>query len=203
MTQAKKKQSPLITAVLALESGLGDLERIAQKISTSDLKSESELKLVHKLMVRFAECGQAVASEVAELSTHLNSARSRAERASEIVADRAKMLRDRKTEEQIKLEQFHNLSEKVRSLNLSLCELKPTNTESISLQERLHISAKLEDIREQLFPLIEESRNIQGEARKSKMKTLEKKADSLTQTLQSVRDKLVLIPAQISTNTYQ
>jgi hypothetical protein len=56
--------------------------------------------------------------------------------------------------------------------------------------ERASLSMKLSEFELQLGPLIDEAQNIRTAARLSKMKTLEQNADSLTETLKSIRQKI-------------
>ena len=190
MSDNKKEQSPLVKAVLALDSYFGDLDRLGAKINDLELKSEFDFEQAERMMTRFAECGQGVADEMIKLSTFLNEARVRAEKSAEGVAARADILRAHNSNRQKLLERFRILGEKVREHSEGLARLRRPEGQVISEEERARVSASLADFGSQLRPLIEEAQELRKAAQVSRMKNLEQNADSLTQTLLAIRDKL-------------
>ena len=79
MSNKGKQDSPLVKSVLALDQYLSELERVGQKINSTDMTSDFDVDYIQKLMTRFSESAQGVSREVTNLSTHLNEARTRAE----------------------------------------------------------------------------------------------------------------------------
>jgi chromosome segregation ATPase len=174
MSNKIKRDSPLVKSVLALDTHLSELERVGTKIKSTDMTSEFDVEYVQKLMARFAECGQGVSEEVTNLSRHLQEARARAEAVAEAVSNQAELFNARRNEEAAKLEQFRILGERVRDLNTSL----QNQTQDLPAFET------------QLAALIDELQELRKSARSSRMKALEKNAESLSQMLEALRTKL-------------
>ena len=179
MSNKDKRESPLVKSVLALDAYLTDLERIGAKITATDMAADFDLDYVQKLMNRFAESGQGVADEVTNLSTQLREAQSRAEAVAQEVLRQAELLNVRSNELNAKLEEFRILGGRVRDLNAQIRDARGAELAS-------HLPA----FEAQLTGLIEELQNLQKSAKNSRMKTLEKNAESLVQTLQAMRTKL-------------
>ena len=179
MSNGSKRDSPLVNSVLALQSHLAELERIGGKITSTDMTADVDAEFVQKLLMRFAVCGQSVSDEVRNLSTHLKEAQGRAEAIAEAVSRQANAFSIRRNEESEYLERFRLLAEKVRALNASL-----TGEDGTALMANLPV------IEQQLPGLIEELQHLRNSARASRLKTLEKSAESLTQSLQALQLKL-------------
>src|SRR6185436_17685234 len=116
MSNKGKQDSPLVKSVLALDHYLSELERVGQKINSTDMTSDFDVDSIQKLMTHFSECAQGVSKEVTNLSTHLNEARARAETVAQGVSRQADLLQSRRSEQDEKLEKFRLLGEKVREL---------------------------------------------------------------------------------------
>jgi hypothetical protein len=187
---ADKQQSLLVEAVTSLDSYFSELERIGNKIISLDMKTEFELAQAQKLMLRFAECGEAVTKEVLNLSNCLNEARSRADMIASGVAEKAAILNSRKTNEQEKFELFRQLGERVQTLVSDMNRLKRPEDSTLTDKDRQQIAKELAQFESELNPLIEEAQNLRREAHYSKMRTLEQNADSLAQTLLAARQKI-------------
>jgi hypothetical protein len=71
MSNKVRRDSLLVQSVLALDAHLSELERVGTKIQSTDMASDFDVDYVQKLMNRFAECGQGVSDEVANLSARL------------------------------------------------------------------------------------------------------------------------------------
>lgn len=196
MSKADKTQSPLVQSVLALDQYLIELERVGEKIKSAPMKTEFDIEQVRRLMVRFAEYGQGVSTEVTNLSTRLNEARARAEAIATEIGKRADELNGVSATQQEVWERFRALNEKVQELNRAITALKKPAGEEYTDQDRKRLSDGLTRFETQFDSLIEESRQLRKEAQELRMKTLEQNADSLAQTLQSVRNKIrVLNPS--------
>ncbi len=188
-----KIQSPLVKSVLALDEYFSELKRLGTKINSLDMKNQFECEQAQRLMNRFAECGEGISTEVLNLSQSLNAVRAEAEELAQGVTARSEILNARKTEEQKKMEQFQQLSEKVRGLSSEMAQLKQPAGETLTNEQRANIKISLAAFDGQLIPLIEQAQEMRREAHAAKMKVLEQNADSLAQTLQAVRQKLVAI----------
>jgi len=190
MTNTNKNDSPLVTSVLALQSHLSELERVGSKINAMDMTSDIDVEHVQKLLAHFAECGQGVSDEVSQLSLHLQQARERAESVAEGVSRQAEVFSARRKEQEEQLEKFRLLGQKVRELNATISlGLKPQSNGSTDA-DGFDLRSNLPNLEQQLTALIENLHDLRNSARTSRMKSLEKNAESLAQTLEAVQAKL-------------
>jgi chromosome segregation ATPase len=181
MSNKSKEQSPLVKSVLTLDNYLTELERVGTKINSIDMQSDFDLDYVHKLMTRFAECGQGVTQEVSHLSTQLQGARARAEAVAQGVSRQAELFNVRRNEHHKRLEEFRILGDKVRNLSAVISGVSSDRDQLIS---------SLPNLETQLAALIEDLEKLRASAKDSRMRSTEKNAESLMQKLQSVRKRL-------------
>lgn len=186
----KKEQSELVKSVLKLDAHFSDLERLGEKLNGMELKTEFDYEQAQRYLNLFAECGQGISDEIMNLSGRLNEARIRAEGVTKTVAEKAEQLNARKTEAQKKFDEFRALGEKVRAMSDAMAQLRKPEGEKLSAEDRAQLAMRLAEFENQLSPLIEQAQNLRKDAHDSKMKTLEQNADSLTQTLRAIRQKL-------------
>jgi len=179
MSNGSSHESPLVNSVLTLQDQLAELERLGGKITSMDMTGDIDAEFIQKLLLRFAECGQSISDEVKNLSTHLKQAQSRAEAVAEAVSRQANAFSIRRNEQNEYLEKFRLLGERVRTLNTSL-----TGEEGTTLRSNLPV------VEQQLAGLVEELQQLRNSARTSGLKTLEKSAESLAQSLQALQVKL-------------
>ena|SRR5207253_5619111 len=190
MSNKAKRDSPLVKSVLALDNYLAELERIGTKINSADMTSDVDVEFIQKLMTRFAECGQGISEEVTNLSAQLQEAQARAEAVAKGVSSQAALLNVRRNEQNEKLEQFRILGEKVRDLNTAISQFRPPHGDGMTAEDRAKLTSHIPAFEAQLTTLIEELQTLRESARNSRMRALEKNAESLVQTLQVVRKKL-------------
>ena len=183
MSNKAKRESPLVRSVLALDNHLAELERVGTKINSTDMTSDFDIDFIQKLMTRFAECGQGISEEVANLSTHLQEAQARAGAVAKGVSQQAEKFQARRKEQDQKLEEFRLLGEKVRNLSAAIGEMR-------RIEDREKLRSGIPAFEAQLSGLIEDLGKFRQSARDSRMKALEKNAESLGQALQAVRKKL-------------
>ena len=181
MSKKVQRDSPLVKSVLALDNYLTELERVGTKISSADMASGFDLEYIQKLMARFAECGQGVSGEVTNLSTHLREAQARAEEVAQKVSRQAELLKVRMEEQDRKLEEFRILGEKVRDLNTAISGCR---------DDRAKLKSNLPSVELQLGELIRDLQKLRTSARDSRMRALEKNAESLAQSLEAARKRL-------------
>jgi chromosome segregation ATPase len=174
MSNKARKDSPLVQSVLALDNNLTELERVGTKINSTDMTADFDLEFIQKLMTRFAECGQGVSTEVANLSAHLQEAQTHAENIAQGVGRQAELFAARRKEHNERMEEFRMLSDKVRDLNTGIGQFRDD-------------PAALEA---QLTSLLEDLDKLRLSARNSRIRSLEKHAESLGQGLQAARKKL-------------
>ena len=191
MSDKTKRDSPLVKSVLALDNYLAELERIGTKINSTDMASDFDVEHIQKLMTRFAECGQGVSGEVSTLSTQLHEARARAEAVAQGVSAQAELLNNRKNEQSEQLEKFRILGEKVRELNTAISEFRRPQGHGLTDEDRAKLKSNIPAFEAQLAVLIEELQDLRKSARSSRMRALEKSAESLAQALEAARKKLL------------
>src|SRR5262249_38715493 len=107
----------------------------------------------------------------------------RAQAVAQEVSRQAQKFQARKKEQDEKLEEFRLLGEKVRNLTAAIGELRGT-------KDRAKLTSSIPAFEAQVTGLIEDLQKLRQSARESRMRTLEKNAESLTQTLQAVHKKL-------------
>ena len=173
-----KHDSPLVTSVLRLENHLAELERVGGKITSMEVSSDVDLEHMQKLLSLFAECGEEISEEVRNLSMQLQQAQSRAEAIAREVSQQANALKVRRSEQQEYLERLSRLGERVHELNATLTADNDSSKPDIPV------------ITEQLAALIGELQDLRNAARTSRLKSLERTADSLAQSLQSLQARL-------------
>jgi chromosome segregation ATPase len=195
-TQKLKNPSPLLQAVLKLDTYFSELIRLGAKIETLDLKSDFDFEQAERLIKSFAKNGEGVSEEIVLMLNALTDLRTQAEAAATIVAERADILQARKNEQQAKMEHFRVLGEKVRDLTASLSAFKMNEGANLSDEERASLTAHLAEFETQLRPLIEEAQALKKEGQQSKIKILEQSADSLGQSLAAVSQKLSAVREQ-------
>ena len=183
-------ESALVRSVLALDTFLSELERIGRKINSADLSGDFDVEYVQKLMSRFAECGEAISEEVPKLSEHLQEAQTRAQAVARGVSQQAELFNARRNEYNRKLEQFRLLGDRGRELNAAIVRFRPVNRERLTDEDRAKLRTDLAGFDVQLTGLIDELQSLKNSARDSRMKSLERNAESLAQTLQVARKKL-------------
>src|SRR2546428_9930447 len=107
MSNKSKQDSPLVKSVLAMDHYLSELERIGAKINSTDLTSDFDAEHIQNLLNRFAACAQGISEEVTNFSTQLQEARTRAEAVAQCVSSQAELFKNRRNEQNEKLERFH------------------------------------------------------------------------------------------------
>jgi uncharacterized phage infection (PIP) family protein YhgE len=177
----KAKDTPLVNSVLALQEHLSELERIGTKINAADLSGEVDVEYVQKSLVRFAECGQGITDEITKFSVHLQEAKARAEVIAQGVSRQAEVFRERREEQNAKMEQFNHLGDRVQQLNASISKFKDPQNQS---------EGGFSEYADQLAAIIKDLQDLRDSARESRMKSLEKKAQSLAQSLEAAHTRL-------------
>jgi len=176
--------------VLALDNYLNELERVGTKINSTDMTSDFDIDFIHKLMSRFAECGQGVSEEIANLSTQLREAQASAEAVAQGVSRQAELFSIRRKEQDEKLDEFRVLGEKVRELSAAISEFRRPHGTGLTNEDREKLKSGVPGFEAQLAALIEDLQKLRESARSARMKSLQKNAESLAQTLEVVRKKL-------------
>jgi hypothetical protein len=186
----KNKHTPLVTSVLALQDDLDELERVGGKISSTDLSGDFDVGYVQKLLSRFAECGQRIADEMKNFLTHLQEAQVRAQTMTATVSRQAELFKNRADDQSEKLEKFRLLGERVRSLNEAIGQIRPPQGDVLTFDDRTAMESQIASVEAQLAGIIQELQDLRNSARSSRMKRLEKEAESLAHSVQALQVKL-------------
>jgi hypothetical protein len=187
---AQKNLSPFAHSALTLDEDFGELDRVAAQLERLDLDTENGLDQARKLLVRFTECGNRIGEGVQALAKALDEARTRAEKSAESVSQRAAMVQARQQEAQKLVDRFTQLAETVRKVTAAVGELQKSAEGGLAEEGRALLIKNLTGIDAQLDTLSNEAGKLRADAREARQKTLEKNADALEQSLQSVRRKL-------------
>src|SRR5688572_25720393 len=190
MSNKNQRDSPLVNSVLALQNHLNELERVGAKINSADLTADIDVEFIQKLMNRFAECGQGISEEVQNFSMHLQDAQARAEGVAQEVSRQAEVFKIRRAEQNEKLEQFRLLGERVGEINATISQFRRPTGQGFTEEDRAALASSIPSLEGQLAALISELQDLRNSARSSRMRSLEKNAESLTQSLQAVQSKL-------------
>ena len=182
--------SPLVNAVVALHRQLTELERLGGKINSLDMSSDVDVDHVQKLLARFAECGQSISEEVNSLSSHLRDAQLRAESVAQKVSLQADVFKKYRQSHNEHLERFRLLGERVRELNAAMTQSQADGSSEGNGGMTFDIPA----VEQQLAALVGDLQDLRNSARTSQLKTLEKSAESLVQSLQALQQKLRHLP---------
>jgi hypothetical protein len=185
-------------AALALDHDFVELDRLAAQIERLEFESDSGFEQAQKLLTRFSECGTRIGEGVQALARSLEDARKGAEKAAEMVSARANLIHERHLERERMFERFRVLGESVRTLSGDVAGLKrPSELEPTS-EEKALWPARIRELDSRFAPLIEEARKLQDEAHAAKLRTIEKNADSLGQSLAAAKKKLAQLADSLS-----
>lgn len=195
MSTKNKTNSPLVDSVLTLDGHLADLSRLGAKIEALEMQSDFDFEQAQKNIELFAKAGESVSTEIAVMAQALNEARNRAEAIAVMVAGKAEILHARKLDVQAKMEELRDLGESVKSLSVSLADMKKPAVD-VSVEEKAQWSMRLSEVELQIRPLIEKANSLRKEAQTARMKVLEQSADSLSQSLTAISQKLNAVQPQ-------
>ena len=174
-----KNLSPLVQAVLALDRDFQDLERLRENIEHSDLETESGLDRTRNLLKRFGESGTRLADNLQGFAKILGETRDQAEKSATVVAQRTQAFQARvESTEQIFI-RFQGLVEKVRTLAAHAADV-----------DQASLSERCSDLNIQLGALIAEVQEFKDDARAANLKSVEKNAEALAQSMSASLRKL-------------
>lgn len=186
-----KNLSSFGQSALVLDGDFEQLEQLSGQLERLEIESETGMEREKELLTRFSETATRVGDSMQGLAKSLEEARARAEKATELVAARAVKIQARQNENDQMLIRFQTLGETVRKVSGAVAQLqKPADGRKLSDEEKALLLKNLPEIKSQLGVLTEEAKKLKDDARLAKMKTLEKNADSLGQSLASVISKL-------------
>jgi uncharacterized membrane protein len=184
------KNTAFADSAINLDSAFTELEELSGQIERLDIESDSGLERAKQLLGKFAEAGQRIGDGVQVLAKSLEDSRSRAEAAAQIVSARAGDIQKRQEENDQMLSRFGALGESVKKISEKIIQFKKPAGEKLSEDERDALTKQLPELDSQLSGLIDEAQGLRVDAQQLKLKSVERNADSLSQTLLSARRKL-------------
>ena len=187
-----KNLSAFAQSAFDLDSDFTQLERLSTQLEELSVESDYGLEQGKKLLLNFNECAQRIGDRVQALAQNLGESRERAEAAAAKVSERAQVIHQRHNEQEKLLARFQSLGEMVRKATDASAKLKKPDGGKLTEEDKMVLEERLPEIDSQLQVLIQESHQLREEARATKMKTLEKNAESLGQSLNAVRNRLNL-----------
>ncbi len=189
-SNSSKTLSPFAQSALNLDADFNELERLSHQLECLDVESDFGLEQARKILLKFGECGTRAGEGVQTLAKTLNESRVRAEAAAQAVANRAAIVEAYHQKQQILLARFQMLGDTVKKVTEGIGTLKKANTGSLQADEKAEIEQHLPELTSSLGILIEQARLLKDEAQAAKLKSLEKNAHALSQTLTSAQNKL-------------
>lgn len=185
-----KNLSPFALSALALDEEFSQLERLSGELDRLPIDTDNGLERGRLLLTRFSECGQRVGENIQVLAKELTEAQVRAQAAAQTVSARADLIQARQQEANVLSERFKTLGEKVRKVTETVGQLKVTGKAELAGEEKALLSQHLPELDSRLGTLVDEANLIKIAAKATQLKSLERDADAMAQSIQSVRRKL-------------
>jgi len=198
---SQSQLSPFGQSALQLDQDFVELERVSGQLERLAFESDTGMEKAQELLACFGQVGMRIGEGVQLLAKTLDEARTRAEAAAQVVSERAAMIQMRQNENAKMGDRFRLLGEEVQKISSQMALLKKPAGHEFSNEEKAELPKKLSGMDLQMAVLIEESRKLEEDASAAHMNSLERNADSLSQTLQSARRKLTSFLGQSNDST--
>jgi len=180
-------------AAVALDGEMRNFECLARELETLTIESDKGMDRGSELLTEIVDCRERLEVRMREMARALEQGRQRNEKAEQIIALRTQVWQQRRTEVEVLLERYKKLGDSVRVLNATVAQLRGPIVNVFTPEERENLQLHLNQATEPLAVLVEEAKNLLKEARSANMRSLERNAGSLCQTLQAARNRLNLI----------
>ncbi|MBS1984741.1 MAG: hypothetical protein JST16_11265 [Bdellovibrionales bacterium] len=190
MANSSKNISPLSQSALDLDADFSELEALSGQLERLSLDSNRAFAKAQQLLAKFNACSLRIGSGVQSLAQALESARANAERAAELVATRAALVRQRQEEHETLITQFGAITEQVRKVSSLIAQIRKPGGIQFSAEERAALPKQLAPLDDLMEKLINEARRIKLAAREANLFSLQRDAESLEQSMASARRRL-------------
>lgn len=184
--------SPFGRLALKLDREFAELTKAGGQMSKVDLESDSGLDEGIKILNKVAAYGQSIAETMQEFSTSLQETRDAAEAATQLVAERAQVIKQRKLRQDELEQKMVQVKEDVKAVGASLSGFSMPAKDP-SEEDRRKIAAELERLQAPLTGFIEAAQALKGEAAGGNFKRLERQADAMIDSLQATRRKIAQV----------
>jgi hypothetical protein len=183
--------SPFGRLALKLDRELSELARAGDQIGRVNLDSDNGLDEGVRILNRVAQLGESAAATMQEFSKSLDEAREKAEAATQLVAERAQIIKRRRQREDELREQLTQVKEGIKTLGAGLAGFNKPEKGELTEDSKRRIAAELERLQAPMTRCIEAAQAVKAEASRSNFKRLERQADSVIDSLQASRRKIV------------
>ncbi len=194
----KKEVSLFLQAAESFDTDVAELERLSRQIQEMEFEKDSDFNRAQKLMGHFTATSIRVGEGVKTLAQELDASRIRAERAAEVVAERAMDFKKRQDEISVMLERFQALGKMARELTEEISEMKKASDES---GDRPLLTNYLPSLDARMGLLLDEAKRLKVDSGAAHLKTLEQNSDSLSQSLASARRLLKNLESESAVRT--
>lgn len=177
-------------AAIGLDVEFSQFQRLAREIEAVQLNSDAGMERARRLFSHFDECGQKIGAGMQALASSLDEARQLTDAAAKSVAERAHAMKQRQQETEQLMERYRALGEMVGKTNEAVTQLRPLHDAGMTNEVTELLASRLPEFTSQLGVLVEEARKLMRDAHEANMKTLERNADSLRQSLQAAQSRL-------------
>lgn len=181
--------SPFLQSALTLDQRFNEILSMSQQLDEVNLDTEFGMNQARKILVKFGETGEKLGDAIQQLANGLNEAKEAAEQATQNIASRAQAIQARHDQNESIALRFRTLGDGMQSLSFHVAQLM-TEKKALSDEEKAALGGQVPQIVSQLGILLEEAVRIKADAKNANLKSLERDAGSLGQSIQAMRDKL-------------
>jgi len=173
-----------------LDTDFMELSRLSGQLERLDIESDSGLEHAIKLLSQFAQRAQDISEGMQEFSGSLLEARQRSEAATKIIEERALRVQQRKQQQDQLQQKLNQLEQSVKAANARLGGFRKEGKGAMSDEERSEFKEELQRLTQSFASFIETAQAVKDEAGRLKFKRLEREAQSIRGTLQSLIRKI-------------
>lgn len=184
-----KNLSAFGEASLKLDRAFSEMERLGGQLERLDIENESDYERSKSVLGAYGESASQAAQLIQEMARGLEESKNRSETTARSVAAIADRIQARHHQATGLMARFQELSESVRGMNQQFSDLRKSTDDSGSVKPEAK-EKLLREVDGQLAHWSEKVHHFKLDARQAKLKTLEKNADSLEQTMIAARRKL-------------
>jgi hypothetical protein len=188
-TKQNKSQSPFAQAALDLDRDFTQFERLAREIERLSVNSDRGLERAGIMMGEIDAVRKRLETGMVALAKTLDDARERTEKAALTVSNRAQEIRERQLEAENMLTRYKTLGEMVKQITTALTQLRKPGAGEMTPEDQATLAKRLPEFNAQMDVVVNEARKLMDDAHQANMKTLERNADSLRQSLQAARNR--------------
>jgi chromosome segregation ATPase len=178
---------------MQLDAAFVEFERLARELEQLDIASDTGFDRARSLLSEVDGCRQKLESSMQAMAAELDAARGHSEKAAQAILGRALQVQDRQRDSEALLQRFQQLGGMVKQISDSVRELNVQPPGKMSPKEQAELDERLPQFDEQMSALVDAARKLMDDARAANLKTLERNADTLRQSLQAARHRLNIL----------